>query len=236
MTLPSNAIFSLEAMGNVPWKHSDFDTIARIITEDYTLSVRADSEWKTLDQFVKYAKANPGKVKMGFAGFGSSTHVVAVALAEKLGIELQYVPYEGGSKTIAATMGGHIDANTHQPSEIKSAVDSGKVRVLAVLGEKRSNMFPDVPTLKEAGTNWTVTQWRGISLAKGTPPDVRAKWEEVLKKVAADPAFQKFIVKDMGGEVAPLFGKELDAYIKQWRTSSSPPRSASRLPIRNSRR
>lgn len=215
VTLPSNAIFGLEAMGNVPWKHTDFDTIARVITEDYTINVRADSDWKTLDDFIKYAKANPGKVKMGFSGFGASTHIVAAAFAERFGLDLQYVPYKGGAKTVAATMGGHIDANTHAPAEIKSAVDAGKVRVLAVMGEQRSNLFPDVPTLKELGIDWSVTQWRGVSVAKGTPPDVRAAWEKALKKVAADPAFKKFIVEDMGGTVAPLFGKELDAYLKQ---------------------
>lgn len=215
VTLPSNAIFGLQALGNVPWKYQDFETIARIITEDYTITVRADSDWKTLDDFIKYSKANPGKVKMGFSGFGSSTHVVAAAFAEKFGLEFQYVPYQGGSKTVAATMGGHIDANTHHPAEIKSGVDAGKIRVLAVMGDKRSNLFPNVPTLKELGHNWVVSQWRGISVAKGVPAEVKAKWEEAIKKASADPAYQKFVVEQMGGTVAPLFGKDLDKYVKE---------------------
>ncbi|MBE0529216.1 MAG: tripartite tricarboxylate transporter substrate binding protein [Rhodospirillales bacterium] len=215
VTLPSNAIFGLEALGNVPWKHQDFDTIARIITEDYTITVRGDSDWKTLDDFIKHAKANPGKVKMGFSGFGSSTHVVAAAFAEKFGLDFQYVPYQGGSKTVAATMGGHIDANTHHPAEVKSGVDAGKIRVLAVMGDKRSNLFPDVPTLKELGHNWVVSQWRGISVAKGVPDEVKAKWEDAIKKASADPTYQKFVVEQMGGTVAPLFGKDLDAYVKE---------------------
>ncbi len=215
VTLPSNAVFGLEGLGNVPWKHEDFDTIARIITEDYSITVRADSEWNTLDEFIAYAKANPGKIKMGFSGFGSSTHIVAAAFAERFGLEFSFVPYQGGSKTVAATMGGHIDANTHHPAETKAGVDAGKLRVLATMGPKRSNLFPDVPTMQELGHDWVVSQWRGISVPKDVPADVVAKWEEALAKVAADPEFEKFIVERMGGTVSPAFGAELDAFIKE---------------------
>ena len=215
VTLPSNAVFGLEGLGNVPWKHEDFDTIARVITEDYSITVRADSPWKTLDEFVAYAKANPGKIKMGFSGFGSSTHIVAAAFADRFGLEFQFVPYKGGSKTVAATMGGHIDANTHHPAETKSGVEAGKLRVLATMGPKRSNLFPDVPTMKELGHDWVVSQWRGISMPKGVSDEVKAKWEDALKKVTADPDFQKFITERMGGTVAPAFGAELDTFIKQ---------------------
>ena len=215
VTLPSNAVFGLEGLGNVPWKHEDFDTIARIITEDYSITVRADSPWKTLDEFVAFAKANPGKIKMGFSGFGSSTHIVAAAFADQFGLEFQFVPYKGGSKTVAATMGGHIDANTHHPAETKSGVDAGKLRVLATMGLKRSNLYPDVPTMQELGHEWVVSQWRGISMPKGVSDEVKAKWEDALKKVTADPDFQKFITERMGGTVAPAYGAELDAFIKK---------------------
>ncbi len=215
VTLPSNAVFGLEGLGNVPWKHQDFETIARIITEDYTITVRADAPWKTLDEFIADAKTRPGKIKMGFSGFGSSTHIIAAAFGEKFGLDFQYVPYQGGSKTVAATMGGHIDVNTHHPAEIKSGVEAGKLRVLAVMGEKRSNLFPDVPTLKELGHDWVVNQWRGISVAKGVPEEVKAKWQEALTAAAADPEFQKFVTERMGGTVAPLFGAELDAFVEK---------------------
>jgi tripartite-type tricarboxylate transporter receptor subunit TctC len=215
VTLPSNAVFGLEGLGNVPWKHEDFDTIARIITEDYSITVRADSPWKTLDEFVAFAKANPGKIKMGFSGFGSSTHIVAAAFADQFGLEFQFVPYKGGSKTVAATMGGHIDANTHHPAETKAGVDAGKLRVLATMGPKRSNLYPDVPTMQELGHEWVVSQWRGISMPKGVSDEVKAKWEDALKKVTADPDFQKFITERMGGTVAPAYGAELDAFIKK---------------------
>ena len=215
VTLPSNAVFGLEGLGNVPWKHEDFDTIARIITEDYSITVRADSPWKTLDEFVDFAKANPGKIKMGFSGFGSSTHIVAAAFADQFGLEFQFVPYKGGSKTVAATMGGHIDANTHHPAETKAGVDAGKLRVLATMGPKRSNLYPDVPTMQELGHEWVVSQWRGISMPKGVSDEVKAKWEDALKKVTADPDFQKFITERMGGTVAPAFGADLDAFIKK---------------------
>jgi tripartite-type tricarboxylate transporter receptor subunit TctC len=215
VTLPSNAVFGLEGLGNVPWKHEDFDTVARIITEDYSITVRADAPWQTLDEFTEYVKANPGKVKMGFSGFGSSTHIVAAAFAQKFGLKFSFVPYKGGSKTVAATMGGHIDANTHHPAETKAGVDAGKLRVLATMGPKRSNLYPDVPTMQELGHDWVVSQWRGISMPKGVSADVKKAWEDALAQVAADPEFQKFITERMGGTVAPLFGADLDAFLEE---------------------
>ncbi|MGI9570809.1 MAG: tripartite tricarboxylate transporter substrate binding protein, partial [Desulfobulbia bacterium] len=215
VTLPSNAVYGLEGLGNVPWKHEDFDTVARIITEDYSITVRADAPWQTLDEFIAYAKANPGKIKMGFSGFGSSTHIVAAAFGQKFGLEFAFVPYKGGSKTVAATMGGHIDANTHHPAETKAGVDAGKLRVLATMGPKRSNLYPDVPTMQELGHDWVVSQWRGIAMPKGVSADVKKAWEEALAQVAADPEFQKFITERMGGTVAPLFGKDLDMFLDE---------------------
>lgn len=213
VTLPSNAVFGLEGLGNVPWKHSDFDTVARVITEDYSITVRADAPWKTLDEFIEYVKANPGKVKMGFSGFGSSTHIVAAAFGQKFGLEFSFVPYKGGSKTVAATMGGHIDANTHHPAETKAGVDAGKLRVLATMGPKRSNLYPDVPTMKELGHEWVVSQWRGIAMPKGVPEDVKKAWADALQQVCDNPEFQKFITERMGGTVAPLFGADLDSFL-----------------------
>lgn len=213
VTLPSNAVYGLEGLGNVPWKHDDFDTIARVITEDYSITVRADAPWNTLDEFIEYVKANPGTVKMGFSGFGSSTHIVAAAFAQKFGLEFSFVPYQGGAKTVAATMGGHIDANTHHPAETKAGVDAGKLRVLATMGPERSSLFPDVPTMKELGQDWVVSQWRGIAMPKGVSDDVKKVWEDALKQVCADPEFQKFITERMGGTVAPLFGSELDEFL-----------------------
>ena len=213
VTLPSNAVFGLEGLGNVPWKHNDFDTVARVITEDYSITVRADAPWNTLDEFIEYVKANPGKVKMGFSGFGSSTHIVAAAFAQKFGLEFSFVPYKGGAKTVAATMGGHIDANTHHPAETKAGADAGKLRVLATMGPKRSNLYPDVPTMQELGHDWVVSQWRGIAMPKGVSEDVKKAWEDALQQVCDDPEFQKFITERMGGTVAPLFGADLEVFL-----------------------
>jgi len=213
VTLPSNAVYGLEGLGNVPWKHNDFDTVARVITEDYSITVRADAPWKTLDEFIEYVKANPGKVKMGFSGFGSSTHIVAAAFAQKFGLEFSFVPYKGGAKTVAATMGGHIDANTHHPAETKAGADAGKLRVLATMGPKRSNLYPDVPTMQELGHDWVVSQWRGIAMPKGVSEDVKKAWEDALQQVCDDPEFQKFITERMGGTVAPLFGADLEVFL-----------------------
>ena len=214
VTLPSNAVFGLQGLGNVPWKYTDFDTVARIITEDYSITVRADAPWKTLKEFIEYSKAHPGEVKMGFSGFGSSTHIVAAAFAQHFGLDFKFVPYKGGAKTVAATMGGHIDVNTHHPAETKAGVDAGKMRVLAVMGAKRSNLYPDVPTMKELGYDWEMYQWRGVAMPKGVPAEVKDKWAKAMMEIAKNAEFEKFIVERMGGTVAPLVGADLDKFIE----------------------
>jgi tripartite-type tricarboxylate transporter receptor subunit TctC len=110
-------------------------------------------------------------------------------------------------------MGGHIDANTHHPAETKAGSDAGKLRVLATMGPKRSNLYPDVPTMQELGHDWVVSQWRGIAMPKGVSEDVQKAWADALQQVCDDPEFQKFITERMGGTVAPLFGADLDAFL-----------------------
>lgn len=214
VTLPSNAIFGLQGLGNVPWEYTDFDTFARVITEDYTVTARADAPFDSFQEFVDYVQANPGEVKIGFSGFGSSTHIVGAALAERFGLDMQMVPYKGGAKTVAATMGGHIDVNTHHPAEVKSGVDAGKLKVLAVLGPERSSLLPDAPTLKEMGHDYVVQQWRGIAAPNGVPDDVLAVWKDAVREMAGSAEFRTFVEERMGGTVSVAFDEELDAFLE----------------------
>lgn len=214
VTLPNNAMFSLEGMGHVGFKYTDFDILARVILEDYTLTVNADSPWQTVEDFINDAKANPGKYKIGFSGVGSSTHIVSLALADAFGYEVEQVPYDGGAKAMAACMGGHIDALTNHPGEVISGVQAGKLRTLATTGAERSKLMPDVPTFKEAGLDFVVSQWRGVATPKGISDEVKEAWKKALQEAVKDPQFIEVAEEKMGATISLAFDEELDAFVK----------------------
>jgi tripartite-type tricarboxylate transporter receptor subunit TctC len=95
--------------------------------------------------------------------------VSASAFAKKAGIELLQVPYNGAAMTIQAVLGGHIQAFVASPPEVAQQVEAGKMKILAVMGEKRSATFPNVPTLKEKGIDLAIGTWRGVSVPAATP-------------------------------------------------------------------
>ena len=118
---------------------------------------------------------------MGNSGMGSVTHMVPVAMAAKAGIKIIHVPF-GTGLAMAALMGGKIDSSSQHPAEVFNQVKAGEVRILAVSSEKRINIWPDVPTMKEAGVDLEFDQWRGIAAPKGTPQAVVDKLSPIVKK------------------------------------------------------
>ena len=144
-----------------------------------------------LREFVAYCKATPGKVTIGNSGMGSVTHMVPVAMASKAGIKITHVPF-GTGLAMAALMGGKIDSSSQHPAEVFNQVKAGEVRILAVSSEKRINIWPDVPTMKEAGVDLEFDQWRGIAAPKGTPQAVVDKLSPIVKKAVESKEWIEF--------------------------------------------
>lgn len=212
VTVASNAFFTLQGLGNVDFKYEDFDYIARLTSEAYVLVVRKKDEWKDLASFVESVKADSTKVKLGFAGVGTSSHIMTMAIADALGIEPVFVPYDGGASSIAATMGGHIDGAVLAPSDIVSAVEGGLLEALGTTG--KISAVPDIPTFVEQGYDMTAIQWRGLAAPAGLDEAARSAWEKALEKAVKSEEFEK-AMQNMGSEVAPLYGKELMELVDQ---------------------
>jgi tripartite-type tricarboxylate transporter receptor subunit TctC len=208
ITVPNNALFTLQGLGHVDFKYDDFDILARVINEDYILTASRISGLKTIEDFIAYAKANPGKVQIGHAGVGSSTHMASVALIDFLGLDVQYIPYNGGAASTAAAMGGHVHAVVQHPAEIISGVAAGDLIPLVCMSETSPAAFPEVPTMKSRGLDLTISQWRGISVPKGTSEEVKQVWVDAIKHAVARPAFKKAIEEDMLATVAPIYGQK----------------------------
>lgn len=177
----SGAINTLAARKQVPYDYNAFEPIAGVGVETVSIAVSKNAPWKDFKEFLAYGKANPGKLTMGNSGMGSVTHMVPLALASKAGVKITHVPF-GQGLAMAALMGGKIESSSQHPAEVFSQVKAGEVRILAISSEKRINIWPDVPTMKESGVDLEFDQWRGIAAPKGTPQAVVDKLSPLVKK------------------------------------------------------
>lgn len=199
---------------------------ADLVPEDFTLLCRAyttvgslviasgDKRFSTAEEFVAYAKAHPGELKVGNAGTGSIWHLGALGMEKAAGITLNHVPFDGSSKAIAALMGGHIDAVVCAPTEAIAGIDGKKLTMLATMGDKRSDTFKDVPTLKELKIDYSMMQWGGFAAPKGIPEDVKTTLVNALEKSVNSDSFKK-LMSDRGMEASFMKGDEYTAFVNQ---------------------
>jgi tripartite-type tricarboxylate transporter receptor subunit TctC len=129
-------------------------------------------------------------MRVGISGRGSFVHLVSVALFDKLGIEVTYVPYGQGTAP-AELLGGRVDAALQWPSQFKAQADANELRVIAVTSPERIPVMPDVPTAKEQGYDVELVMWRGLAVPKGTPKDVIVKLEDAVRTVVTGPRFKE---------------------------------------------
>ena len=207
----STSIVTVTNIGNVPFKYDAFDYVCRIGYTAMPLAARKGAPFKTLDEMVTYAKNNPGAVKIGNAGTGSATHLVAVAFAVKAGIDVVHVPL-GAERRLPSLLGGEVDVICVPLPEIAPHVESGDAVLLGFPTEKRDETYSDVPTFREEGYDVVIELFRGISVAKGTPKNVIKKLSDVFEEASKDP---KFIdLADKNGFIIDFMGQaEFEKYL-----------------------
>ncbi len=176
--------------------YKSFEPIINVVKDPGMFLVRSDSPWKSLSEFLDYAKKNPEMITVGNSGAGGGVHLIALAFEKTAGVKFNHIPFAGGGPSVTALLGGHINAVSVSPPEGIEHVKAGKLKIIALFAEKRFELFPDVPTVKEQGIDFTMGQWRGLAAPKGTPPDVIKKLHDAFKKGMEDPIFIKN-AKDM---------------------------------------
>ena len=160
-------------------------------------TVKADAPWNTLEEFVAYARKNPGAIKIGHSGTGMLWHLAAATLALNTGTEYTYVPFNGAADAIANVLGKNIDAVTVSGAEVSAQVRAGEMKILAVFGEKRMDIFPETPTAREQGFDIVVNTFRGLGGPVDIPEDRVAILHEGFKKMMEEPEFVK-VISNMG--------------------------------------
>lgn len=163
-----------------------FDTVANLTSTPDIIGAAADTPFNTFEEFEAYARANPGKIKAG-ATFGSTSHFIWLLLAQKMGVEFSYVPYDGTAERMTALLSGAIDMGALNVASGRKHLESGALKGLAIAANERSKHLPDMPTLKEKGVDMEFALKRGIVAPKGTPRDVVEMWSQVFKAAAENP-------------------------------------------------
>jgi tripartite-type tricarboxylate transporter receptor subunit TctC len=164
------------------------------------LAVRSDSPYRTLADLVSAAKARPGAITMASPGNGTVAHLSGVRLMKATGARFEHIPYKGASAAIPDLLGGSVDFYMASVPSVQGQVASGKLRLLATTGAKRSPIFPQVPTVAESFPGFEAVTWFGVLVPARTPQPIVAKLNAEINKVLHEPEVRKSIEKE-GGEV-----------------------------------
>lgn len=168
---------------------SDLTWIINLAGYQFGVVVRADSPWKTWQEFTAYAKANPGKVTYASPGFGTTLHITMEQIGERDGIKWTQVPFKGTADSIVALRGGHVMALTGSvPAE---QTEAGIFRTLVTWGDQRAARHPNAPTLKELGYGIVTNSPYGVTGPKGMDPAIVKILHDAFKSALDDPMFLK---------------------------------------------
>ena len=174
---------------NVGFSMDDFVAIGNATSTPLVVATRIDTPYTTLSELIAYARANPGKINMGTAGIGTSTHMAGESFQIAADINFTHIPYRGVGAATQAILGGNSDIVFGLPGVVAPHVLTGKMRVLASMGTKRSEFFPNQPTLVESGYNVTEITRFGFFAPKNTPASVQTKLIDAVSRAARDPDF-----------------------------------------------
>jgi putative tricarboxylic transport membrane protein len=204
------------SMKRSPYSYKDIIPIAQIGAEMGGFFVTPDSRLKTLDDLIKALKSDPKSVTFsGGSAPGGLDHIKAALFAKEIGVvptQISYVPFQGGGEALTSILGGHTDVAALDISEAVGQLEAGKIRGLAVLSEKRSEKFKDIPSVFESGIKVDLPNWRGLYMAPGTPPEAVKFWTETLDKMVKSPEFNEERIK-LGWEPVQKFGDDFMQFV-----------------------
>jgi len=197
--------------GQVSYKTEDVTPVFWFHYTPDALVVPEQSPIRTFADFLKAAKAEPGKVSLGGSGLNSANHAAHERLDATFGVKTTYIPFKGTGDMTTAVLGAQVDgAMSYTAFAINN---KGRVRALAVAMDKRHPLLPDVPTFKELGTDWVDGAYRGIGVPKGTPPDVRKRLSDLWLALNTDPEM-KALADKSGFELVNIGTDQMDAFMK----------------------
>jgi tripartite-type tricarboxylate transporter receptor subunit TctC len=198
----------------------DFDPVTLAVASTTVLTVNPSVPAKTVKELVDLIKANPGKYSFGSAGAGTQAHLAGEQFRLSLGLDLVHVPFGGGGPAVAAVVAGHTPISFVSPQAAMQHVREGTVRALAVTSKTRSQIFPDVPTMAEAGyPEIEGDGWVGILVPAGTPAEIIAILYRESAKILAQPDMKERLAAlgyDLVASTPKEFAARIAAEIEMW--------------------
>ncbi len=209
----SSSVLTTTNLGNTDFDYDAMDHIGMVEYQPQPFVVRSDAKWQSLEDFAKDCKANPGTLKIANSGTGSSTHAAAIALMNAVGCEVIHLPkgIKGRNKSV---LNGEADAMVAPLTGALKLSKAGKLRILASLSSERNPVIPDVPTAKELGYDVVVDLFRGLSVAKDTPQEIKDRLAEAMTMAAKSDAFMDLAGK-AGFTVAPMGHAEFSTFLAE---------------------
>ncbi|CAN7212534.1 tripartite tricarboxylate transporter substrate binding protein [Pseudorhodoferax sp. LjRoot39] len=195
----------------------DFDYISVPVQAPNVLVAAPKQKERTLAEVIALLKANPGKVSFASSGNGSSDHLSAEVFWQQSSTSGLHVPYKGGAPAINDLLGGQVDFSFQNVNAVLPHIKAGKLHAIAVTGDKRSPVLPDVPTLAEAGVKGAeVYSWQGLAAPKGLPAAVKDKLAKAAVAAMNDPAVKQRML-EQGLEIVASTPAEFTAFqAKEW--------------------
>jgi tripartite-type tricarboxylate transporter receptor subunit TctC len=215
IAVPSTHTLPIALSRKVPYDPlKDFTPLSLVANNPLAIVVNPNVPVKTLKELVEYARANPGKLSYGTSGAGTSQHLVGEMLNQFAKINIVHVPYKGGSGSLNDLLSGQIQVAFVVVPTVLTHVKAGKLRMLAIIDEKRYSELPDVPTNTEVLPGFApVPSWLGVFGPAGLPPSITARLVAELQKAARDPELANYL--NAGG--MPVIGSNGEQFAARLR-------------------
>lgn len=208
---------------------SALEPVILVVKQPNVIVVNKDLPARTLAEFVALAKASPGRLNLGNPGMGTNSQFAGVMFASRAGIKLTEVPYKGSAAALTDVVNGVLQAGVDNVTFWAPNVKAGNARALAVTGLKRSPLLPEVPTLAESGMpGFEATTFTGISVPRGTPPEIVRKLNEDIQSLMATPEFRSRL---NGGEIVGGSPESFRQYLAAQRQQLAPVAAALNLSL-----
>lgn len=200
----TSEITYFETIGLAPITPANFDLISRLAIIPAGVTVKADSTYRSVQDIVADIKSGKDLTSSG-SGIGGPWHMAIAGMTKKIGAgtdAVRFIPSQGGAPALQDLVSGGINMFTGSPIEARALAEAGEVKILGIMSDERSPAFPNVPTLKEQGIDWSLANWFSLCAPKGLPADIKTKVESAARQAHASAAVQEALAKR---GITPLF-------------------------------
>ena len=224
LTLATIELANMHWMGLTDLTVDNFDYVVQVNQDPASVCVKADAPWTTLKELLDDIKNNPGKYMFSASSTGGIWDLSRIGMLNAVGLpvdSVKWIPTTGAAPSITELLGGHVDVYTGSLPEAKSQIDANLLRPLAIMANERDPNFPNIPTLKELGIDWSSGTWRGFVVPKGTPKEIIDLLYNASLEITNSSEFKDFMsmrgfsIQIKNPEEFAKFAKEQDT---TWKT------------------